>query len=36
MHSELILHLAKPLLEPLGLAPEPDEVRSALEVAITL
>jgi hypothetical protein len=34
--SESILHLAEPLLRPLGSAPEPDEVRRALEVAINI
>ena len=34
--SESVLHLAEPLLEPLGSAPAPDDVRRALEVAINL
>ena len=34
--AESILHLAAPLLEPLGPAPAPDAARPALEVAINV
>lgn len=34
--SESILHLAEPLLQPLGPRPAPDEARRAIELAVNL
>jgi hypothetical protein len=34
--NESILHLAAPLLEPLGSAPSPEDVRNVLEIAVNL